>query len=133
MVLGWRGARLQQETSLPPYIHVIDYVPYIELLRHAMLFVTNGGYNGVQQAVGHGAPILKAGNDGDKLATGNRVEWAGCGIDLWVTRSPVEQIREGVRTALKNSKIKARALEMQGRQKYTIRSNSLWRILKVLF
>jgi UDP:flavonoid glycosyltransferase YjiC (YdhE family) len=81
-VLGWRGATLTEEISIPAHIHVMDYVPYTELLKHSTLFITNGGYNGVQQALSHGVPILKAGNDGDKMATGNRIEWAGCGLDL---------------------------------------------------
>jgi UDP:flavonoid glycosyltransferase YjiC (YdhE family) len=113
VVLGWRGAMLPAEISIPAHIHVMDYVPYTELLKHSTLFVTNGGYNGVQQALSHGVPILKAGNDGDKKHTGNRIEWAGCGLDLWVTRPTVEQVREGVETVLKDPKFKARALEMQ--------------------
>jgi UDP:flavonoid glycosyltransferase YjiC (YdhE family) len=113
VVLGIRGATLPEEISIPAHIHVMDYVPYTELLKHSTLFVTNGGYNGVQQALSHGVPILKAGNDGDKMATGNRIEWAGCGLDLWVTRPTVEQVREGVETVLKDPKFKARALEMQ--------------------
>jgi UDP:flavonoid glycosyltransferase YjiC (YdhE family) len=113
VVLGWRGAKLPKEISIPPHIHVIDYVPYTELLKHSTLFVTNGGYNGVQQALSHGVPILKAGNDGDKIHTGNRIEWAGCGLDLWETRPTAGQVREGVETVLKEPKFKARALEMQ--------------------
>jgi UDP:flavonoid glycosyltransferase YjiC (YdhE family) len=78
VILGWRGAMLPAEISIPAHIHVMDYVPYTELLKHSTLFVTNGGYNGVQQALSHGVPILMAGNDGDKNHTGNRIEWAGC-------------------------------------------------------
>jgi UDP:flavonoid glycosyltransferase YjiC (YdhE family) len=117
VVLGIRGATLPEEISIPAHIHVMDYVPYSELLKHSTLFVTNGGYNGVQQALSYGVPILKAGNDGDKMATGNRIEWAGCGLDLWVTRPTVEQVREGVETVLKDPKFKARALEMQEESK----------------
>jgi UDP:flavonoid glycosyltransferase YjiC (YdhE family) len=117
VVLGWRGATLPEEINIPSHIHVMDYVPYTELLKHSTLFVTNGGYNGVQQALRHGVPILKAGNDGDKIATGNRIEWAGCGLELWVTRPTVEQVREGVETVLKDPKFKAKALEMQDEAK----------------
>lgn len=113
VVLGWRGAKLPDEIEIPEHIHVMDYVPYTELLKHSTLFITNGGYNGVQQAVSHGVPILKAGNDGDKMPTGNRIEWAGCGLDLWVTRPTVEQVREGVETVLGDPRFKQRALEMQ--------------------
>jgi UDP:flavonoid glycosyltransferase YjiC (YdhE family) len=113
VVLGIRGAKLPDEINIPAHIHVIDYVPYTELLKHSTLFVTNGGYNGVQQALSHGVPILKAGIDGDKMPTGNRIEWAGCGLDLWVTRPTVEQVREGVEMVLKDPKFKARALEMR--------------------
>ncbi len=112
VVLGIRGASLP-ETCIPTHVHVGDYIPYSELLKHSTLFITNGGYNGVQQALMHGVPILKAGNDGDKMPTGNRIEWAGCGVDLWTTRPTVEQVREGVETVLKNPEIKAKALEIQ--------------------
>ncbi|PMD31540.1 glycosyltransferase family 1 protein [Hyaloscypha variabilis F] len=113
VVLGIRGAKLPDEINIPAHIHVIDYVPYTELLKHSTLFVTNGGYNGVQQALCHGVPILKAGNDGDKKHTGNRIEWAGCGLDLWETRPTAEQVREGVETLLKDPKFRVKALEMQ--------------------
>jgi UDP:flavonoid glycosyltransferase YjiC (YdhE family) len=113
VILGIRGAKLPHEISIPAHIHVIDYVPYTELLKHSTLFITNGGYNGVQQALRHGVPILKAGNDGDKKHTGNRIEWAGCGLDLWETRPTAEQVREGVKTVLKDPKFKAKALQMQ--------------------
>jgi len=117
VVLGWRGATLPEEIRIPAHIHVMDYLPYSELLKHSTLFITNGGYNGVQQALSHGVPILKAGNDGDKLATGNRIEWAGCGLDLWVSRPTVDQVREGVEAVLKDPKFKARASEMQEESK----------------
>ena len=113
VILGWKGAKLPDEISIPAHVHVMDYVPYSELLQHSTLFVTNGGYNGVQQALRHGVPVLKAGNDGDKKHTGNRLEWAGCGLDLWETRPTAEQVREGVETVLKDPKFKAKALEMQ--------------------
>ena len=117
VVLGLRGATLPAEMIIPAHIHVMDYVPYTELLKHSTLFITNGGYNGVQQALSHGVPILKAGNDGDKMATGNRIEWAGCGLDLWVTRPTMEQVREGIETVLTDRKFKMRALEMQEESK----------------
>lgn len=113
VVLGVRGATLPDEISIPAHIHVLAYVPYTELLKHSTLFVTNGGYNGVQQALSHGVPILKAGNDGDKMLTGNCIEWAGCGLDLWVTRPTVDQVREGVEKVLKEPHFKARVLEIQ--------------------
>ena len=113
VILGLRGATLPEDILIPAHMHVMDYVPYSELLKHSTLFITNGGYNGVQQALSHGVPILKAGNDGDKMGTGNRIEWAGCGLDLWVTRPTVEQVREGVETVLNDPKFKARALDMQ--------------------
>ncbi|KAK0100580.1 hypothetical protein ONS95_007038 [Cadophora gregata] len=113
IVLGVRGATLPKEITIPPHIHVMDYVPYTELLRISKLFITNGGFNGVQQAIAAGVPILKAGNDGDKMATGNRIEWAGCGLDLWTSRPTPVQIQEGIDTVLTDPKYKKRVLEMQ--------------------
>lgn len=113
VVLGVRGAKLPEDVVMAPHIHVLDYVPYTELLKISVLFITNGGFNGVQQAIAAGVPILKAGNDGDKMATGNRIEYAGCGLDLWTSRPTPAQVQEGVETVLRDPKYKKRVLEMQ--------------------
>jgi UDP:flavonoid glycosyltransferase YjiC (YdhE family) len=72
-------------------------------------FVTNGGYNGVQQALSYGVPIVSAGATEDKPRVGARVGWSGVGIDLKTGQPTAEQIRDAVREVLQNRLYRDRA------------------------
>jgi UDP:flavonoid glycosyltransferase YjiC (YdhE family) len=43
------------------------------------VYVTNGGYGGVQCALRHGVPIVTTGGKEDKPEVGARVAWSGVG------------------------------------------------------
>lgn len=62
--------------------HVVGYIPYRDILPFASVFITNGGYNGVQEALAYGVPIVVAGATEDKPMVAARVQWSGSGIDL---------------------------------------------------
>jgi MGT family glycosyltransferase len=76
------------------------YVPYELILPMTSVFVTNGGYNGVQQALSYGVPIVCYGESEDKPLVSARVQWSGVGISLKAGTSMPEQIREAVRKIL---------------------------------
>lgn len=80
----------------------------------ASLFVTNGGYGGVNQSIRHGVPLVIAGMDGDKPMTSARVSWSGCGFNLNRATSTPEQVRQAVDTIQSDQRYKIRALEMKG-------------------
>jgi UDP:flavonoid glycosyltransferase YjiC (YdhE family) len=46
------------------------------------LFITNGGFGGVLQALTHGVPLIVAGDSEEKPEIAARVAHAGVGIDL---------------------------------------------------
>ncbi|PMD29760.1 glycosyltransferase family 1 protein [Hyaloscypha variabilis F] len=100
VVLGIKGATLPAGTDIPENCYVGDYVPYTELFKYASVFVTNGGYGGVNFAVTRGIPIIIGGVIGDKPLTSAR------------TPAP-EQVRYAVDLLQSNPKYKKRALEMQ--------------------
>jgi UDP:flavonoid glycosyltransferase YjiC (YdhE family) len=75
VVLGIKGASLPAGTNVPENCYVGDYIAYTELFKHASVFVTNGGYGGVNLSLSHGVPIVIGGIDGDKPLTSARLEW----------------------------------------------------------
>ena len=96
-----------------PNAHVERYLPYHLVLPKADIFITNGGYNGVQQALSFGVPVIAGGSTEDKPFVSARVAWSGAGIDLKTGNPTPEQIREAVRLVLSDHKYRERAKEMQ--------------------
>lgn len=88
---------------------VHSYAPYEDILPKARVFVTNGGYNGVQQALSFSVPIVAAGVSEDKQFVNQRVAWSGSGIDLKTGSPSPEQIRNAVREILANPVYSERA------------------------
>ena len=64
---------------LPANARAAAYLPYNELLPRTSVFVTNGGYGGVQYALRYGVPIVATGGKEDKPEVGGRVAWSGVG------------------------------------------------------
>ena len=96
-----------------PNAHIERYLPYHLVLPKADIFITNGGYNGVQQALSFGVPVIAGGSTEDKPFVSARVAWSGAGIDLKTGNPTPEQIREAVRLVLSDHKYRERAKEMQ--------------------
>ncbi|CAD5989600.1 nucleotide disphospho-sugar-binding domain-containing protein [Agreia sp. COWG] len=67
---------------LPSNARVAQFLPYDELLPLCDVFVTNGGFGGVQRALAAGIPLVVAGSTEEKPEVAARVQWAGCGVDL---------------------------------------------------
>jgi MGT family glycosyltransferase len=88
---------------------VESYLSYELILPETSVFVTNGGYNGVQQALSYGVPVVLAGASEDKPQVGARVNWSGAGIDLKTGTPTAEQIRDAVRLLLRDPGYRDRA------------------------
>jgi MGT family glycosyltransferase len=93
----------------PENVIVEAYVPYEMALPKASLFVTNGGYNGVQQALSYGVPVVAAGVSEDKSQVCARVSWSGVGIGLQTSTPLPEQIRDSVQQILGDPGYRKRA------------------------
>lgn len=98
---------------LPAHARAAAFVPFSLLLPYVDVYVTNGGYGGVQQALAHGIPVVAAGTTEDKAEVANRVQVAGVGLNLR-TRTPTPaQLLHAVRTLLPEhspGRARARAL-----------------------
>jgi MGT family glycosyltransferase len=73
------GRPLDTLPPLPANARAATYLPYDELLPRTSVFVTNGGYGGVQYALRYGVPTVTTGGKEDKPEVGARVAWSGVG------------------------------------------------------
>ena len=73
------GRPLESLPPLPANARAATFLPYDELLPRTSVYVTNGGYGGVQYALRYGVPIVATGGKEDKPEVGARVAWSGVG------------------------------------------------------
>jgi UDP:flavonoid glycosyltransferase YjiC (YdhE family) len=73
------------------------------------VFVTNGGYGSVNQAMSFGIPLVTAGLTEDKADVNARVAWSGVGIDLATNHPTPHALREAIRTVLDKPDYRSRA------------------------
>jgi UDP:flavonoid glycosyltransferase YjiC (YdhE family) len=93
----------------PENVIVETSIPYDLVLPKTSVFVTNGGYNGVQQALSYGVPVVSAGISEDKSQVCERVNWSRVGIGLTTSTPSRERIRNSVLQILDDSSYRERA------------------------
>src|SRR3981081_1305819 len=100
---------LQRETPMQRFLRflgtqgVATFIPFDRLLPKVSVFVTNGGYGAVNQALAAGVPVITAGETEDKGWVSQRVAWSGAGINLETSRPTERQIRSAVLEARSKS------------------------------
>jgi UDP:flavonoid glycosyltransferase YjiC (YdhE family) len=99
--------------SVPSNAIVERYIPFNEIFPKVDVFVTNGGYGAVQQALSSGVPIVVAGTTEDKPFVAARVAWSGAGINLNTDRPSPEQVRNAVRDVLRGGEYRKKARALQ--------------------
>jgi len=75
----------------------------------ADVFVTNGGYGSVNQAMSSGIPLVTAGMTEDKADVNARVAWSGVGINLATNNPTPQALRDAVRAVLDKPNYRSRA------------------------
>jgi UDP:flavonoid glycosyltransferase YjiC (YdhE family) len=85
-----------------PHDNVVveDFVPYDALMPHASLFISNGGYGSVMQALVNGVPLVLAGKLEAKNDINARLDYRGYGVDLRTERPKPRQIAKAVERVL---------------------------------
>jgi MGT family glycosyltransferase len=110
--LGGRPLTAVAATDLPPNARVASYLPYDELLPRTAVYVTNGGYGGVQHALGAGVPMVVAGDTEDKPEVAARVAWSGTGVNLRTGTPSPDALRTAVQRVLDDPSYRERAGRM---------------------
>ena len=98
--------------SIPGNARLASYLPFEWLLPKVDVFVTNGGYGSVNQAMSFGIPLVTAGLTEDKADVNARVAWSGVGINLATNEPTPQALREAVRTVLDKPNYRLRASSM---------------------
>jgi UDP:flavonoid glycosyltransferase YjiC (YdhE family) len=86
--------------DLPGNARAAEFLPYADLFARTDVFVTNGGYGGVQFALAHGVPVVVAPGKEDKVEVAARVAWSRTGVNLRRQRPGTARIRRAVERVL---------------------------------
>jgi MGT family glycosyltransferase len=97
---------------IPANARLSQYLPFEWILPKVDVFVTNGGYGSVNQAMSFGIPLVTAGLTEDKADVNARVAWSGVGIDLATNEPTPQSLREAVRLVLDRPIFRRRASSM---------------------
>ena len=100
VVVSTGGRATDTLPSLPANARAAEFLPYDELLPRTSVFVTNGGYGGVQYALRYGVPIVATGGKEDKPEVGGRVVWSGVGRRIRSERPSPRRLHAAVRAVL---------------------------------
>ncbi|WP_407158272.1 glycosyltransferase [Bradyrhizobium sp. STM 3557] len=97
---------------IPRNARLASYLPFEWILPRADVFVTNGGYGSVNQALSFGVPLVCAGLTEDKADVNMRVGWFEVGINLETNTPTPLSLRNAVRTVLDSERYRRRASRM---------------------
>lgn len=100
VVVATGGRPLETLPPLPANARAATFLPYDDLLPRTAVYVTNGGYGGVQCALRQGVPIVATGGKEDKPEVGARVAWSGVGRRIRSERPSDRALRRDILAVL---------------------------------
>lgn len=109
VVVATGGRPVDTLPPLPANARAAEYLPYDELLPRTDVFVTNGGYGGIQYALRYGVPVVTTSGHEDKPEVAARVAWSGVGRRINTERPTPAAVRHAVRSVLGEPGYRARA------------------------
>ncbi|AVT38565.1 glycosyltransferase [Plantactinospora sp. BB1] len=113
------GRPVDSLPPLPANARAAEFLPYDDLLPRTDVYVTNGGYGGVQYALRYGVPIVAAGSHEDKPEVIARVAWAGVGRRLRTETPTPAAVRRAVRAVLDDHRYRDAARHIADRMATT--------------
>jgi UDP:flavonoid glycosyltransferase YjiC (YdhE family) len=110
---GGRGTEELKARYPQPNIVVRDYVDFAKVFEFTNVFISNGGFGGVQLSLSKGVPLVVSGINEGKSDVNARVEYAGVGINLRTESPKPEHIAKAVTEVLADPGWKNRARKMR--------------------
>lgn len=109
------GKRLDAATlgTVPSNFLLSSYVPQLEMLQRASVFITHGGMNSTMESLYYGVPMVVLPQMLEQEMTAHRVAELGLGIALDQENPTVEQLREAVARVQSDPAIARRVQSMQ--------------------
>ncbi|MED2760743.1 glycosyltransferase [Bacillus thuringiensis] len=91
---------ISQFENIPKNFKLYNYVPQLEVLQHADVFVTHGGMNSSSEALYYGVPLVVIPVTGDQPFVAKRLIEVGAGITLNRNELTSELLRETVKKVM---------------------------------
>jgi len=104
--------QLPELGDIPANFIVRNYVPQLEVLQHAKLFITHGGMNSTSEGLYYGVPLIVLPQGSDQPIVARRVAEIGAGIQLNPEGLTAEALRETAEHVLKDASIQAACFEI---------------------
>ncbi|MCR8630948.1 macrolide family glycosyltransferase [Paenibacillus radicis (ex Xue et al. 2023)] len=98
--------------DIPANFIVRNYVPQIEVLIHAKLFITHGGMNSTSEGMYYGVPLIVLPQSADQPVVARRVAELGAGTHLNQEGLTAQDLREAAESVLKDASIPKQCVEI---------------------
>jgi MGT family glycosyltransferase len=103
---------IRQFKDIPTNFIVRNYVPQLEILQQADVFITHGGMNSSSEGLYFGVPLVVIPVMGDQPIVANRIEELGAGLQLNRQELDAITLRNTTEQVLLNSSFKEKSLEI---------------------
>jgi MGT family glycosyltransferase len=100
--------------AAPENFELREFVPQLQVLSQASLFVTHGGMNSVSEALWHEVPLLVFPQHGDQHLVAARVAELGAGLSLRPPDIEPRKLREMADRVLREPAFRAAARQIAG-------------------
>ncbi|MDQ0808219.1 macrolide family glycosyltransferase [Priestia megaterium] len=97
---------IHQFDDIPSNFRVHQYVPQLEILEQADVFITHGGMNSSSEALYFGVPLVVIPVMGDQPIVANQIEKLGAGLQLNRLKLDASTLRNTTEQVLSNASFK---------------------------
>lgn len=97
---------IHQFDDIPSNFRVHQYVPQLEILEKADVFITHGGMNSSSEALYFGVPLVVIPVMGDQPIVANQIEKLGAGLQLNRLKLDASTLRNTTEQVLSNTSFK---------------------------
>jgi len=99
--------KIEELGEVPANFHIQSYVPQLQVLEHADLFITHGGMNSVNEALYYGVPMVVFPLATDQPTIADRIVELNLGCKFSDKSPSVKDIRQNVLSVLVDKSIRA--------------------------
>ncbi|WEG12592.1 glycosyltransferase [Pullulanibacillus sp. KACC 23026] len=109
-----RQTQIEELGDIPANFAVYNYVPQLEVLQHAKVFITHGGMNSTSEGLYYGVPLIVIPQQSiDQPVIARRVAEIGAGIHLNQEDLMAGELREATRQVLEDPSFKQVCMDVR--------------------